>query len=186
MLASKILFAQNGYEQTSTASIAREAGTSESQLVRYFGGKAGVLEAIFNESWGALHQKIQERVISAPTAKEALLRILSELVETFQQDPDLGHIFLFEGRRIRGADHEVFISEGFRKFNLLLLQLFERGRLDGSITTTLNPAALLSGLVGAAEGIIRDRMVADRLGEPQPFSDEDVRAVIGSFLDALG
>ena len=42
--AGKSLFARNGYEQTSTAAIAREAGSSESQLIRYFGGKAGLLE----------------------------------------------------------------------------------------------------------------------------------------------
>ena len=49
--AGKTLFAKNGYEQTSTAAIARESGSSESQLIRYFGGKAGLLEAIFNESF---------------------------------------------------------------------------------------------------------------------------------------
>jgi hypothetical protein len=32
LLAAKELFARNGYEQTSTAAIARRAGTSESQL----------------------------------------------------------------------------------------------------------------------------------------------------------
>src|SRR5436190_15910997 len=31
----------------------REAGSSESQLMRYFGGKAGLLDTIFNESWAA-------------------------------------------------------------------------------------------------------------------------------------
>ena len=43
-----------------TASIAREAGSSESQLIRYFGGKAGLLEAIFNESWTALNAVVEQ------------------------------------------------------------------------------------------------------------------------------
>src|SRR5262249_320630 len=51
LAAGKELFARHGYEQASTAAIARLAGTSESQLVRYFDGKAGLLQAIFNESW---------------------------------------------------------------------------------------------------------------------------------------
>lgn len=185
IMAGKILFARNGFEQTSTSSIAREAGTSESQLVRYFAGKAGLLEAIFDQSWQALHEKIQGNLISAPTARGALLGLLSELVESFREDHDLAYIFLFEGRRIRGPEHEVFISDGFRKFNEILLQLLERGRLDGSITTELQPAALLSALVGAAEGMIRDRLTAERLGEPQPFTDDDVRSVIETFLSAL-
>lgn len=185
LLAGKSLFAQNGYEQTSTSSIAREAGTSESQLVRYFGGKAGLLEAIFDQSWQALHEKIQNNLISAPTARGALLGLLSELVQTFREDHDLAYIFLFEGRRIRGPEHEVFISDGFRRFNEILLQLLERGRLDGSMKTKLHAPALLSALVGAAEGMIRDRLTAQRLGQPDPFADEDVRDVIECFLLAL-
>lgn len=185
MMAGKSLFAQNGYEQTSTSSIAREAGTSESQLVRYFSGKAGLLEAIFDQSWQALHEELQDNLISAPTARGALLGVLAELVRTFRDDPELAYIFLFEGRRIRGPEHEVFISDGFRRFNGILLQLLERGGLDGSIKTDLHGPALLSALVGAAEGMIRDRLTAQRLGQPDPFSDDDVRAVIETFLAAL-
>ena len=46
VVAGKILFAKLGYENTPTSSVAREARTSESQLMRHFGGKAGLLEAI--------------------------------------------------------------------------------------------------------------------------------------------
>ena len=61
--AGKALFARFGFEQTSTAIIAREAGTSESQLVRYYKGKAGLLEAIFNDCWAALNQHVQGVVV---------------------------------------------------------------------------------------------------------------------------
>ena len=46
LLAGKHLFAQNGFENTSTVAIAREAGTSESQLMKHFGSKQGLLIAI--------------------------------------------------------------------------------------------------------------------------------------------
>src|SRR3982751_1957287 len=57
LAAGKELFAREGYEQASTAAIAKAAGTSESQLMRYFGGKAGLLDAIFNESWAPLNDE---------------------------------------------------------------------------------------------------------------------------------
>ena len=69
--AGKTLFGRLGYEQTSTAAIAREAGTSESQLVRYFGGKSGLLEAIFNQAWEGLtspNRSMAARRFSAPWA----------------------------------------------------------------------------------------------------------------------
>jgi AcrR family transcriptional regulator len=185
LFAATRLFAQNGYEQTSTASIAREAGTSESQLVRYFGGKAGLLQAIFDASWGSLHDKLQTTVVSAPTAREALMGILWDLIQSFRKDPDVAQIFLFEGRRIRGGDHEIFISEGFRKFSELLGHLIDRGRLDGSITTEVNHHALRSAVIGASEGMIRDRLTAERLGKDEPFGDADIRRVMEIFLGAL-
>src|SRR5687767_10367410 len=47
-------FATEGYENATTAAIARQAGTSESQLVKHFGSKEGLLEAIFDEAWTGL------------------------------------------------------------------------------------------------------------------------------------
>ena len=54
LLAAKRLFAKDGYENTSTVAIAREAGTSESQLMKHFGSKQGLLVAIFDGAGSAL------------------------------------------------------------------------------------------------------------------------------------
>src|SRR6059058_4311195 len=125
LAAGKGLFSRLGYEQTSTAAIAREAGTSESQLVRYFAGKAGLLEAIFNESWGALNDSIRNNAAAAEHGREAILRILSHVVEAFGRDHETAFLFLFEGRRIRG--NEVTLSKGFLDFYAVVHQLIRRG-----------------------------------------------------------
>ncbi|HEX8798622.1 MAG TPA: helix-turn-helix domain-containing protein, partial [Terriglobales bacterium] len=57
--AAKRLFAQNGYENTSTVAIAREAGTSESQLMKHFGSKQGLLVAIFDRGWTRMNERIK-------------------------------------------------------------------------------------------------------------------------------
>src|SRR5918994_117186 len=56
--AAKRLFAAQGYEQTATSAIARAAGTSESQLLRYFGGKVGLLHALFEAAWEDLNRRV--------------------------------------------------------------------------------------------------------------------------------
>ena len=48
LMAARRLFALNGYENTSTVAIAREAGTSESQLMKHFGSKRGLLAVILD------------------------------------------------------------------------------------------------------------------------------------------
>lgn len=185
LAAGKSLFAQLGYEQTSTAAIAREAGTSESQLVRYFEGKAGLLAAVFDESWKPLNERVQALMANAVNAREAVLGVLSTVIHAFGQDHQLASIFLFEGRRVRGGAHEVVLSQGFLDFADLVRRLVQRGHRDGSFAREFNDGAIASALMGGTEGMIRDRLIAERGGQPNPFSERDIRRVFGAMLQGL-
>jgi AcrR family transcriptional regulator len=184
--AGKSLFSKFGFEQTSTANIAREAGTSESQLVRYYRSKAGLLEAIFNESWATLNHDIQSVVVAAADAREALAGVLQCVTDAFGKDADLAYLLLFEGRRIRGGTYEILLSKGFIEFENLLLVLIRRGKRDGTFTTELSDAAMSSALLGATESMIRDRLIAQRSGKDSPFNDEEIRAIFFALLSGLG
>jgi AcrR family transcriptional regulator len=183
---AKRLMAEAGYERVSTAAIAREAGTSESQLVRYFGSKAGLLETIFDESWAPLNPQIARLVAAATTAREAMITILSTMIGAFERDPDLAKLLLFEGRRVRGDNAEVLLTQGFRDFAKLVVSLIERGQKDGSFNTALKPQAITSALLGAAEGMMRDRLLATQQSQPSPFPDSQIRAVFGALVSGLG
>ena len=183
---AKRLMAEAGYERVSTAAIAREAGTSESQLVRYFGSKAGLLETIFDESWAPLNPQIARLVAAAPTAREAMITVLSTMIGAFERDPELAKLLMFEGRRVRGDNAEVLITQGFRDFAKLVLSLIERGQKDGSFSTALKPQAMTSALLGAAEGMMRDRLLAAQQSGSSPFPDSQIRAVFGALVSGLG
>src|SRR5258708_33738168 len=184
--AGKILFARLGYEQTSTATIAQEAGTSESQLVRYFKGKAGLLEAIFNSGWTYLNGEIQRVVVAAPDAREALASVLHCVSEAFGKDPDLAYLLLFEGRRIRGAGSEILLSKGFLDFENLIRVLIHRGKRDGTFRPVASDDAIASALLGATEAMIRDRLMAQRSGKASPYSDEEIGSGFLAMIGGLG
>lgn len=184
--AGKTLFAKYGFEQTSTANIAREAGTSESQLVRYYRSKAGLLEAVFNDCWYGLNQRIQQVVVGATDAREALAGVLETVSDTFGRDADLAFLLLFEGRRLRGSTSEILLSKGFIEFDNLLRVLIHRGKRDGTFRAELNEAAVACALLGATESMIRDRLMAQRSGKPSAFTDEEIRAVFFALLSGLG
>jgi AcrR family transcriptional regulator len=183
--AGKTLFARSGYEQTSTAAIAREAGSSESQLIRYFGGKAGLLEAIFNEAWTGLNQIVQQHAGEAPHGRDAILRLLGLMIQAFSRDHDIAFLFLFEGRRARGGSHEVTISRGFLQFRQVVDTLIERGRADGSFRTDIDPTVIASAVLGCAEGMIRDRILAERNNRPNPFDDAAILKAYAAMLNGL-
>lgn len=181
--AGKSLFGRLGYEQTSTAAIARESGSSESQLIRYFGGKSGLLEAIFNESWSGLNEAIRTNIAEAEHGGDAILRVLGLFIDAFSRDHDVAFLFLFEGRRIRGND--VILSKGFLQFYELVRGLIKRGQEDGSFRKDVSDVVMGSSLLGAAEGMIRDRMIAERSGRPNPFNDEEIRKTFASLVKGL-
>jgi AcrR family transcriptional regulator len=182
--SGKALFARHGYEQTSTAAIAREAGTSESQLVRYFGGKSGLLEAIFNESWTGLTAQIQPAAMQAQHSRDALLRILNLVIAVFERDHDVASLFLFEGRRVRG--HEIALSKGFLAFYDLVHDLIRKGQQDGSFRRDISVDILGSALLGCAEGMMRDRIIAERSGQPAAYDEDGIRRAFESIVNALG
>jgi AcrR family transcriptional regulator len=183
--AGKTLFARNGYEQTSTAAIAREAGSSESQLIRYFGGKAGLLEAIFNESWTGLNEAVEQQIVPTDHGREAILKLLGLMIQALSRDHDIAFLFLFEGRRMRSGSHEVIISRGFQKFREVLFSQIEKGRQDGSFRNDISANVLCSAMLGTAEGMIRDRVLAERNNKPDPFSDEEIVKAFTAMVNGL-
>src|SRR5260370_6584063 len=80
--AAKALFAERGYEAASTAGICRLAGTSQSQMIKHFTNKQGVLEAIFEYAWEQVNPAIELAIekIPSPTDK---LKIAFDMVLSF-------------------------------------------------------------------------------------------------------
>jgi len=186
MSSAKTLFAQNGFEKTSTSAIARAAGTSESQLMRYFGGKAGLLEAIFDQAWSGLAGGVTTIVDDTAHAREATLRLMQMMMSALGRDRDIAVLFLLEGRRMRGSTHEIALSKGFFQFWDLLCKLIARGQSDGSFRDDVKPTVLASAIMGCGEGMMRDRLVAERSGGENPFDDNAVRIAFEAMVNGLG
>lgn len=180
-----MLFAQHGFEQASTAAIARAAGTSESQLIRYFKGKAGLLEAVFNDCWQPLNREIQGRVVGATNVREALTAVLEAVIAAFSKDHDTAYLLLFEGRRVRGSSSEIALSSGFHEFDNLLHVLITRGKRDGTFAGHFNDHALAAAILGLAESMIRERIIAERTGAENPFTDAEIRTVFEALMNGV-
>ena len=153
--------------------------------MRYFGGKAGLLDEVFNTLWRPLTARIQLLIAEAPDAREALEAVLSQVIAAFGEDHELAFLFLFEGRRLRGEGPGVNLSKGFLDFSMLIQSLIRRGKRDGSIDNEFDEIAAGAALLGAAEGMIRERVIAERSGLPKPFSATQIRSVFHAMLLGL-
>src|SRR6516225_4062189 len=104
--AAKQLFAQNGYENTSTVAIARDAGTSESQLMKHFGSKQGLLTAIIDRGWDSILDRVQAMPANIAGA-ERLFRMLESVAVEMEHDLELKELMTLESRRVRKDGRDV-------------------------------------------------------------------------------
>jgi AcrR family transcriptional regulator len=181
--AAKRLFAAQGYEQTATSAIAREAGTSESQLMRYFGGKAGLLEALFDEAWADLNERVKRVIEANDDSRTTLLNVFQMIATALARDTELAKLLLFEGRRLR-AGPRVRMSTGFTAFSEVAKGLVRRGQVSREIDPTLDASAVTSAIVGAAEAMIRDRLLARESGS-RAVPETEIRRTLDAVLLGL-
>jgi AcrR family transcriptional regulator len=181
LTAAKRLFAAGGYEHTATSAIARAAGTSESQLMRYFGGKVGLLDAVFDAAWAELNRRIERASVEGETPAEELLRVIEIVTAALARDGDLATLFLFESRRIRGGDATVRLSSGFTAFNDRVKAIIRQGVAAGTFRAGLEPAAVAAAVLGAAEALARERWLLRRR-RGRAYGEREMRRTLEAMV----
>ena len=183
--AAKQLFARDGYENTSTVAIAREAGTSESQLMKHFGSKQGLLAAILDRGWAGILRRVEAQHSDAAPA-EQLISMLEAIVIELENDPCLKELMTLEARRVRKDSREVLLSKGHQQFVDLLDSHLSAMRAREQVRPELNLHAVRAALIGMVESLLRDQVVARRSELPSSYSFDDIRNLTHTLVFALG
>jgi AcrR family transcriptional regulator len=182
--AAKSLFASRGYELTTTAMIARQAATSESQIVKHFENKEGLLAAVFNAGWSRIAQQL-EGLRASGSGADRLDTVVSVLMNAFRSDPLLKELMLFEGRRMRRGG-ELMLTSGYLSFVRLVDESLQEMQDARQLRPDLDVQAVRSALIGMFEGMLRDHSLGTRGMYPAKYSLESMqlifRSVVESFL----
>lgn len=184
LLAAKHLFARGGYENTSTVAIAREAGTSESQLMKHFGSKQGLLSAILDRGWASIAERMKMAQLSASPA-DRLFGVLESIAIELERDSELKDLMMLEARRVRKDNTDVLLSHGSREFTDMVDRLVSDMRNQGQIRGDVNLEAVRAAYIGMIEGLLRDQVVAKRSAFRASYGIDDVRKVLGILIPAF-
>lgn len=182
--AAKVLFATRGYENTSTGAIARAARSSESQLMKHFTSKEGLLEAAFDEGWEKINQRAR-LLHELPSPDHQLHALVALVLEAMENDRPLKELMLLEGRRIRKEGHMVVLTQGFLEFLGILDAILTEMRAAGQLREDVPISVVRSALIGILEGLLRDQLLAERAELPSPYTSADLRHVFEIVLRAL-
>ncbi len=183
--AAKELFAKNGYENTSTVAIARQAGTSESQLMKHFGSKQGLLFAIVDQGWTAiLHRAYSLSSIPVRTP-QSLINVLEAYVTELEQDPAMKTLVVMESRRARRESSGPSPVEGSQQFGTLIESLLRDLKNQGALRSELNLTATRAALFGMMEGLLLEEVLSGSNNRQALYTPDDVRKVLESFVFGL-
>src|SRR6202035_1482252 len=183
--AARRSFATDGYENTTTSAISRRAGTSESQLIKHFGSKEGLLAAIFDEAWQRLEGGLRQARERFDTPLDKLRAVSDLMIGALAADAELRTIMLLEGRRIRRHGHMVLLTGGFLQMVAIVDRLLAELRRGGRLREGLHLQAARSALIGALEGMLRDHLLAERGDYPARYGDGEMRAAFQAVLDGF-
>lgn len=186
LLSARSLFSSQGYENATTSAIARMAGTSESQLIKHFSSKEGLLAAIFDQSWQRVSKALAPKLAQCETPFDKLRALAELMIDALEKDKDLRTLMLLEGRRIRKHGSMVVLTEGFLQVVSTLDRLLEEMRQMGQLQPDVNVQAVRSALIGAFEGLLRDQILADRGNYPASYDSTDLRKVFRIILECFG
>ncbi len=179
MTAARRLFTERGYDAVSAEEIVREAGVTRGALYHHFGGKAELLEAVYER----LEAESTERVARIVLGSElhSPVEAMKAGVEAFLDEcaePELRQIALHDAPAVLGWDRwrEIGAANGLGLIEASLAAAIEAGEIR---ELPVKPTAHL--LLGALD---EAAMLVARSDDP--VARAEVTAVLVALLDSFG
>ena len=185
LTVAKQRLARYGYEQLTLRQVAQDVDLEWGDFVIYFRDKNSLLTAILDDAWEDMLPRMKETASTSITAHSALLGLFALITNTLHKDEDLARLLLFEGRRPNPAAGELGLSNGYRRFVQLCRELVARGQRDGSFRPTYHAEVAASMLVGAMEGMLRDRLIAGQERTTTPYNGTYLMQAFDALVTSL-
>ena len=147
------LFAEKGYNLTTTAEIAQEAGVAEGTLYHHFGSKDGIFLTIFDEMVEEYMAGAEHLAGEGKTGSEALSGLIRFHFEYLERNKTRFLVILRDFPSHLAAENDGRPTESrnrFRRFTEILSRVLAQGEKDGTLHPgfpTRDTAALLRGIL---------------------------------------
>lgn len=152
LLAAAVeVFAQRGFDGATTKEVATRAGVNEGLIQRYFGGKAGLLQAIVGNMCG-------ERLTAcrmAPPSDSLKAEIATVLRhEIMQADANRDFLRVFISRALVDADLAATLKAHYKDSRMpQLVERLKHFQKDGSLDPTIDLETLAATITTFAFGL---------------------------------
>jgi AcrR family transcriptional regulator len=178
MAAGRRLFAARGYDEVSAEQIVRAAGVTRGALYHHFGGKAELLDAVYDQLEREVTERIARVVLGSELESplEAMRAGIGAFLEECAQ-PEVRQIALTDAPAVLGWERwrEIAAANGLGLIEASLAAAIEAGEVR-PLPVRATAHLLLGALDEAAMLSARADNPADRA---------EAAAVLGALLDGL-
>lgn len=185
LMVARHRFARFGYELVSLEDIASSADLDWDDLPLFFRSKRALLDAILDEGWEDLLSRTESIAATSLTAYSTMLGMLALMCGILQKDEDLFRLMLLEGRRPDPDGGHFAFSSGYQRFMQVCRDLVLRGQRDGSFRSSFHPHVATSMVIGAFEGMLRDRLVAGQERDTTPYTGSYMMTALDALMSSL-
>jgi AcrR family transcriptional regulator len=185
LTVAKHKIARFGCEAVSLQDIAHSADLPWDEFQEHFADKPAVLHAILEQGWRELLPRLEDAARNSISARNGLLSVFAVMTNLMQRDEDLVRIMLWEGRRPDPESGLLEVTGGYRRFVQVCTELVVQGQHDGSVKANLHPRVMASLLIGALDGLLRDRLIAEQEDTITPFTGSYLISAYDALVSGL-
>jgi AcrR family transcriptional regulator len=156
MQSAKLLFASNGFVNTSIADLVRETGMSVGTIYTYFRSKDEIVRAIVEEGWSSLYSRIETAMAEAKDTPARLKLLVDIFLPELLQDLPLINILLSE------AIDFTRLEEKVETITDLVFSLLKPDRPEASGWPGISRQMLRTGLIVVFLGVLNAVRIARR------------------------
>ncbi|MBV9075759.1 MAG: TetR/AcrR family transcriptional regulator [Acidobacteria bacterium] len=176
LAAAKELFSERGYDATTTAAVARRARTSQSQLLKHFEGKRGLLQEVLSMGWQALNGAIRLAIPCISKPQDQLDLIVDMLLNFLDLNAAFSRVLLREGDRF------LETNIGSREFAATLDAILQQMYTSGELRPDISPHAIRVALLGALKAMLLERALPQN--KNTVASASELRLIFANFLSS--
>jgi AcrR family transcriptional regulator len=150
--AARTAFAQDGFDGTSIAGIARLAGVSDGLLYRYFADKRAVLGAVLERFLSSIIADAEAGVAETAGFAARLERLIAAQLGAFAEEPAICRLFIHEFRDAAGYIGSP-LHHLARRYTDLLIRIGEEAIGSGEIRADTDLRMLRDLVFGGIEHV---------------------------------
>jgi AcrR family transcriptional regulator len=175
--AARPLFAERGYAGVGAEEIVQAAGVTRGALYHHFGGKPGLLEAVYRQIEKELTEEVVQAALGSSDPLEAMRFAIGVFMDA-SMEPEVQRIVLLDAPAVLGWERwrEIAADYGLGLIETSLRSAIEAGQIAEQPVKPL--AHLLMGALDEAA------MLVARAEDPKAAKAE-VTATLDRLLEAL-